>query len=209
MFLAVTVAYIPRLGSYGLFDPWETHYAEVARTMLQRDDPISTYWQDDGFYSKPPLLFWMQAAGFWAAGLNTRTVPTTSLPLTSDRMAARLPVVLLAALAVAGVFLFVRLRAGLFPALFASLLQLFCLISPWWPPEHHRHAIFGAHDAGHAFFHARFSARRSRAAAPFFRRHSPGDRRDSNGLPRWRFRFWCSFNISYLPTCAGVVFLGR
>lgn len=83
VFIAVVIAYIPRLGSYGLFDPWETHYAEVARTMLQRQDPVSTYWQDDGFYSKPPLLFWMQATGFWIAGLNTPDGPTMSLPLMS------------------------------------------------------------------------------------------------------------------------------
>ncbi len=126
VFFAVVAAYVPRLGSYGLFDPWETHYAEVARTMLQRDDPVSTYWQDDGFYSKPPLLFWMQAAGFRAAGLNGPDGPDNEFT-TDERpeWAARLPVVLLAALAAAGVFLFLRRRAGPYPALFASMALAF------------------------------------------------------------------------------------
>ena len=32
--------YVPLLGSYSLSDPWETHYGEVAREMLARDDWI-------------------------------------------------------------------------------------------------------------------------------------------------------------------------
>ena len=36
--------YVPLLGSYSLSDPWETHYGEVAREMLSRDDWISTWW---------------------------------------------------------------------------------------------------------------------------------------------------------------------
>src|SRR5688572_9662771 len=30
--------FIPFLGSLGLWDPWETHYGEVARSMIVRDD---------------------------------------------------------------------------------------------------------------------------------------------------------------------------
>ena len=33
--------YIPFAGSYGLWDPWETHYGEVARQMTARGDFIS------------------------------------------------------------------------------------------------------------------------------------------------------------------------
>ena len=36
--------YIPFAGSYGLWDPWETHYAEVARQMTHRGDYISLWW---------------------------------------------------------------------------------------------------------------------------------------------------------------------
>ena len=36
--------YLPMAGSYGLWDPWETHYGEVAREMVARGDAISLYW---------------------------------------------------------------------------------------------------------------------------------------------------------------------
>ena len=36
--------YIPLAGTYGLWDPWETHYAEVARQMTHRGDFISLWW---------------------------------------------------------------------------------------------------------------------------------------------------------------------
>ncbi len=134
VFLAVVLGNIPMLGSYGLFDPWETHYAEVARTMIQRDDPVSTYWQDDGFYSKPPLLFWMQATGFAVAGLNRRAAPADEMTVDSrPEWAARLPVLLLAAFAVTGVFLFLRRYfdplTGLFAALTVAFLPHFALVA--------------------------------------------------------------------------------
>ena len=36
--------YVPGIGSYSLVDPWETHYGEVARTMLQEHDYVHTKW---------------------------------------------------------------------------------------------------------------------------------------------------------------------
>ena len=36
--------YMPLAGSYGLWDPWETHYSEVARQMTHRGDFISLWW---------------------------------------------------------------------------------------------------------------------------------------------------------------------
>ena len=36
--------YLPYAGSYGLWDPWETHYGEVARQMTERGDFISLWW---------------------------------------------------------------------------------------------------------------------------------------------------------------------
>ncbi len=134
VFLAAVLLFIPMMGSYGLFDPWETHYSEVARTMIMRDDPVSTYWQDDGFYSKPPLLFWLQATGFTAAGLNRPGAPANEMTVDSrPEWAARLPVVLLAALAVMGVFLFLRRyfdpATGLFGAAMTAVAPHFALIA--------------------------------------------------------------------------------
>jgi 4-amino-4-deoxy-L-arabinose transferase-like glycosyltransferase len=60
--VAGTVLFLPMLGSYSLSDPWETHYGEVAREILARNDWISTWWAQDGwFWSKPVLNFWTEA----------------------------------------------------------------------------------------------------------------------------------------------------
>src|SRR5256885_15283202 len=54
--------YIPFAGSYGLWDPWETHYSEVARQMTRRGDFIRLWWPGSprgrgGFWAKPVLAF--------------------------------------------------------------------------------------------------------------------------------------------------------
>ncbi len=72
---------LPFLGSFGLWDPWETHYGEVGRQIVERNDWISTWWgshwQDAGgsqegsyFYSKPILLMWLMAMGLIVFGFN-------------------------------------------------------------------------------------------------------------------------------------------
>jgi len=56
--------YLPLAGAFGLWDPWETHYSEVAREILARDDWITLWWAQEGwFMSKPILIFWMSALG--------------------------------------------------------------------------------------------------------------------------------------------------
>ncbi|MDX2052912.1 MAG: glycosyltransferase family 39 protein [Polyangiaceae bacterium] len=63
--------HLPLLGKFSLIDPWETHYGEVAREMLTRDDWISLWWAQDGwFWSKPILSFWMQGVSFAALGVG-------------------------------------------------------------------------------------------------------------------------------------------
>ena len=39
--LSGLLLYLPFAGTYGLWDPWETHYGEVARQMVTRGDFIS------------------------------------------------------------------------------------------------------------------------------------------------------------------------
>ena len=73
--------YLPFLGSFGLWDPWETHYGEVGRQIIERNDWISTWWgshwKDAGgsqegayFFSKPILLMWMMASGLLVFGFS-------------------------------------------------------------------------------------------------------------------------------------------
>jgi 4-amino-4-deoxy-L-arabinose transferase-like glycosyltransferase len=66
-----TALQLPYLGNHTLIDPWETHYAEVAREILARRDWISLWWAEDGwFWSKPVLTFWLQAIAMLAAGVR-------------------------------------------------------------------------------------------------------------------------------------------
>ncbi len=60
---------VPGIWKYSLVDPWETHYGEVGRRMLQDHDWVHTDWQNEGFRSKPVLTFWMMAASMKAVGL--------------------------------------------------------------------------------------------------------------------------------------------
>jgi len=69
--------YLPYAGSYGLYDPWETHYGEVARQMNERGDYISLWWpgspkenRGGEFWSKPVLSFWVMAVSMKAFGLG-------------------------------------------------------------------------------------------------------------------------------------------
>lgn len=67
---------VPGIWNYSLVDPWETHYGEVARMMLQNGDFVHTEWpggmtpnDNEGFRSKPVLTFWLMAAGMRALGV--------------------------------------------------------------------------------------------------------------------------------------------
>ncbi|NUP12604.1 MAG: glycosyltransferase family 39 protein [Polyangiaceae bacterium] len=66
-----TIVLLPSLGSHSLVDPWETHYGEVAREVLARKDWISLWWvNEEWFWSKPILTFWMQALGMATLGVR-------------------------------------------------------------------------------------------------------------------------------------------
>jgi len=71
LLVAMAGLYLPALGLGGLIDPWETHYGEVAREVLARDDWISTWWSWEGFfYSKPVLGIWMQSIAMATLGVH-------------------------------------------------------------------------------------------------------------------------------------------
>ncbi len=63
--------YLLNAGSFGLWDPWETHYGEVARNMLETFDWVNPWWgyhnkigsepiAGEWFYSKPIFIFWSE-----------------------------------------------------------------------------------------------------------------------------------------------------
>ncbi len=90
------LVFIPYLGAVGLWDPWETHYSEVGRSMLERGDGIHPFWENSWFFSKPPLTPWLAAFGLWAVGGGAGA---GELPQYAE-WAIRLPFALLAIAAV-------------------------------------------------------------------------------------------------------------
>jgi 4-amino-4-deoxy-L-arabinose transferase-like glycosyltransferase len=68
--LFAALLFIPYLGAVGLWDPWETHYGEVARSMIQRNDYVYPWWESAWFFSKSPLTMWITALGMQIAGTN-------------------------------------------------------------------------------------------------------------------------------------------
>ena len=93
VFVVLSALYLPLLGVPGLWDPWETHYGEVAREIIARDDWISLWWaQENWFWSKPILIFWSEALSLKLLGVDCS--PDAN-PLFSE-WAIRLPACLFA-----------------------------------------------------------------------------------------------------------------
>jgi 4-amino-4-deoxy-L-arabinose transferase-like glycosyltransferase len=135
-FFAIVV--LPFAGSYGLWDPWETHYGEVARQMLARNDFISTWWPGSPidhpprgeFWSKPVLTFWLEALSMKLAGLEWANARPDELT-TSWRVewALRMPSMLLSAAALWSIWTLVKRIGG---ARAAAMAVVMLLLSPQW-----------------------------------------------------------------------------
>jgi 4-amino-4-deoxy-L-arabinose transferase-like glycosyltransferase len=131
--------YIPFAGSYGLWDPWETHYGEVARQMTSRGDYISLWWpgsplDGDAFWSKPVLTFWIMSLSMHLAGIGGAHAPSGELAVSSvAEWVMRVPFCLMSLMALVGVYLptsrFVSRRAGLLAVLVLATSPLFSLVA--------------------------------------------------------------------------------
>jgi 4-amino-4-deoxy-L-arabinose transferase-like glycosyltransferase len=132
--LVMTLLYLPMLGSHSLSDPWETHYGEVSREILSRNDWISTWWAQDGwFWSKPVLDFWIQALAMATFGVRYHAgdvlgaVREGRVPW--PEWAVRLPVFLLTLLAV---YLLYKAVARVFGRRAGLLGGVVLLTMPQW-----------------------------------------------------------------------------
>ena len=74
------VLYLPGLGGVGLLGPDEPRYVSIGREMARSGDWITPRLDGEPWFEKPPLLYWMVAAG--------------RLMRLPDEWAARLPVAL-------------------------------------------------------------------------------------------------------------------
>jgi 4-amino-4-deoxy-L-arabinose transferase-like glycosyltransferase len=134
LFVANVLVYLPLLGSFSLSDPWETHYGEVAREMLARDDWISLWWAQDGwFWSKPVLDFWLQGISFHLLGvgyLPDQMLGGASLGrFPQPEWAARLPVFVLTVIATQVLYRAIRPSFGRRAALLGGLVLT---SMPYW-----------------------------------------------------------------------------
>ncbi|MEM9072668.1 MAG: glycosyltransferase family 39 protein [Myxococcota bacterium] len=130
VFVVVGLMYLPLLGTFGLWDPWETHYGEVAREIVARDDWISLWWaQENWFWSKPILIFWSEAFTFSALNLEVMPDANPAHP----EWAVRLPVTLFSIAAVMTVYGTIRKlftpRAGVLAALVLATMPHFFFLS--------------------------------------------------------------------------------
>jgi len=128
--IVVSALYLPLLGAYGLWDPWETHYGEVAREILARNDWISLWWaQDNWFWSKPIFLFWAEAWSMGVAGVDFMPDANPAHPEWSLRM----PTFVMAIAVLGVIYETIRRqfgsRAGALAALVTATMPQFFFIS--------------------------------------------------------------------------------
>src|SRR5690606_4663190 len=100
--VAITIVTLHVLGlfSSGPWDPWETHYGEVARNILGRDDPMDLWWRpgygpdgkkEQSFASKHALPFWSMALSMKLFGIGTSRNAAEMVQPYWPELALRLP----------------------------------------------------------------------------------------------------------------------
>ena len=137
--VAGLLLYVPFAGTYGLWDPWETHYAEVARQMTSRGDFISLWWpgsprDPDVFWSKPVLSFWVMSLAMRLFGIGLAGNPAGEMALGHRaEWAARLPFCVAGVVGIYGVYLLgarlVSRRAGLLAAAVVATAPMYSLVA--------------------------------------------------------------------------------
>ncbi len=96
------------LGSFGLWEPDEARYAEIAREMLQSGNLLVPHLNYVAYVEKPPLLYWMTTLSFWVFGVS--------------EFAARLPVALSAIAGILATYLFALRAFGRRHAILAAAI---------------------------------------------------------------------------------------
>lgn len=96
------------LGSFGLWEPDEARYAEIAREMLQSGNLLVPHLNYVAYVEKPPLLYWLTTLSFWIFGVS--------------EFAARLPVALSAITGILATYFFALRAFGRRHAILAAAI---------------------------------------------------------------------------------------
>jgi 4-amino-4-deoxy-L-arabinose transferase-like glycosyltransferase len=98
--LLIVVIEVATITACGPWDPWETHYGEVARQILVRHDPLDLWWRpgygpdgnaENTFWSKPALPFWLMALSMAMLGVGSRPEVDEMVRSPWPEVAIRLP----------------------------------------------------------------------------------------------------------------------
>ena len=142
-FAALVLLYAPSIPWCGAWDPWETHYGEVARNIVVRSDPLDLWWTpsrwgpdrryESLFSTKHVLPFWLMAASLELFQVGASRDPTELAFSPVAELALRLPS-MIAGFATIGVVLYVvkrcvSMRAGVLCAFVLATMPLFALVS--------------------------------------------------------------------------------
>jgi len=155
LLLATAVLYLPSLGAYPFWDPWESQYSQVAMEMGEKGTWLDPYYRGvNNWWSKPIMLMWLLRASFGLFGVTDTTAPWL-------HFAGRLPLFFIG---LAGVLLTFYWVSGLVNRRAGLLSALALLTSPMYALIHHQvmydgpFVVFCSAAVG-LFFLARKSAR--------------------------------------------------
>ena len=109
---AIAGFYLYKLDGVGVLGPDEPRYLAIGRSMAQSGDWITPRLWGSPWFEKPPLLYWITAAGT-AIGLN-------------QELSGRLPMVLLSLAFLTVMFALLRREFGMHAAAAAAILLASC-----------------------------------------------------------------------------------
>lgn len=110
--------YLPYLGAFPLWDPWEPHYSQVAWEMSGHDTWLDPYYRNaNNWWSKPILMLWLLRASFSLLWDSEHAFQTHELP-------ARLPFALAAVAGAVAHFDWVRRLYGRGTGILAAVVLM-------------------------------------------------------------------------------------
>lgn len=127
--LFATLLYLPALGTYPLWDPWEAHYSQVAMEMVQHNSWWEPWYREStrSFWSKPIFTFWLMIGS-----LKTFRIEQVG-DFAQAEFYLRMPIAVFGAVGIGFVYYFVRRlwnrRTGVIVALILTTCPQYFLIA--------------------------------------------------------------------------------